>query len=231
MFGSKPGAYGAGLQTLIDERHLAGRRRSRRRLSRLGRLRLWRRRRGQGGARPVRSAARRDRRGAAQPGQPRARSARQRRLLPVRGRARASRSAPVAARAARSITTTIRGPTGRASARLREEIAPRRARPRGQPEMDRRRHAPRLQGRRRDRRDGRLPVRLRRDRAGGRRCHFDALYEAYLGDDAVREFMAEHNPAALAETESRFREAVERGLWRPRRNSASASRTVDAGDG
>jgi cobalamin biosynthesis Mg chelatase CobN len=31
--------------------------------------------------------------------------------------------------------------------------------------------------------------------------------------------MAAHNPAALAETEARFREAVERGLWRPRRNS------------
>jgi cobaltochelatase CobN len=50
--------------------------------------------------------------------------------------------------------------------------------------------------------------------------HFDALYEAYLGDPAVRDFMAAHNPAALAETQSRFREAVERGLWRPRRNSA-----------
>jgi cobaltochelatase CobN len=34
--------------------------------------------------------------------------------------------------------------------------------------------------------------------------------------------MAAHNPAALAETESRFREAVERGLWRPRRNSIRA---------
>jgi cobaltochelatase CobN len=49
--------------------------------------------------------------------------------------------------------------------------------------------------------------------------HFDALYEAYLGDAAVRGFMAEHNPAALAETEDRFREAIERGLWRPRRNA------------
>jgi cobaltochelatase CobN len=49
--------------------------------------------------------------------------------------------------------------------------------------------------------------------------HFEALYDAYLGDAAVRDFMAAHNPAALAETEARFREAVERGLWRPRRNS------------
>jgi cobaltochelatase CobN len=52
--------------------------------------------------------------------------------------------------------------------------------------------------------------------------HFDALYEAYIGDDAVRGFMAAHNPAALAETQSRFKEAVERGLWRPRRNSVRA---------
>jgi cobaltochelatase CobN len=50
--------------------------------------------------------------------------------------------------------------------------------------------------------------------------HFDALYDAYLADDSVRGFMAEHNPAALAETSSRFGEAIERGLWRPRRNSA-----------
>jgi cobaltochelatase CobN len=51
-------------------------------------------------------------------------------------------------------------------------------------------------------------------------AHFDALYDAYLADDAVRGFMAEHNPAALAETGRRFREAIDRGLWRPRRNSA-----------
>jgi cobaltochelatase CobN len=50
--------------------------------------------------------------------------------------------------------------------------------------------------------------------------HFDALYEAYLVDEAVRDFMAQHNPAALAETSRRFAEAIDRGLWRPRRNSA-----------
>jgi cobaltochelatase CobN len=49
--------------------------------------------------------------------------------------------------------------------------------------------------------------------------HFDALYEAYIGDEAVQDFMAAHNPAALGETRSRFREAIDRGLWRPRRNS------------
>jgi cobaltochelatase CobN len=49
--------------------------------------------------------------------------------------------------------------------------------------------------------------------------HFDALYEAYLADQAVRDFMAQYNPAALAETSRRFAEAIDRGLWRPRRNS------------
>ncbi len=51
-------------------------------------------------------------------------------------------------------------------------------------------------------------------------AHFEALYDAYLADDRVRDFMAEHNRAALAETARRFGEAIDRGLWRPRRNSA-----------
>jgi cobaltochelatase CobN len=51
-------------------------------------------------------------------------------------------------------------------------------------------------------------------------AHFDALYDAYLADEAVRGFIAEYNPAALAETCRRFLEAIDRALWRPRRNSA-----------
>jgi cobaltochelatase CobN len=51
--------------------------------------------------------------------------------------------------------------------------------------------------------------------------HFDALYDAYLGDDAVRDFIAAANPAALAEMSQRFAEAIRRGLWRPRSNSAA----------
>jgi len=51
-------------------------------------------------------------------------------------------------------------------------------------------------------------------------AHFEALYDAYLGDPAVRDFIAENNPAALAEISGRFDEAIERGLWRPRSNSA-----------
>ena len=48
--------------------------------------------------------------------------------------------------------------------------------------------------------------------------HFEALYDAYLGDETVRDFMARANPDALREVEARFKEAVRRGLWRPRRN-------------
>jgi cobaltochelatase CobN len=51
-------------------------------------------------------------------------------------------------------------------------------------------------------------------------AHFEALYDAYLGDDVVRQFISEHNPAALDELSGRFREAIDRGFWRPRRNSA-----------
>ncbi|HEX6111693.1 MAG TPA: cobaltochelatase subunit CobN [Geminicoccaceae bacterium] len=50
--------------------------------------------------------------------------------------------------------------------------------------------------------------------------HFDAIYEAYLRDERVRGFIAEANPAALREIAERFTEAIERGLWRPASNSA-----------
>ena len=59
-------------------------------------------------------------------------------------------------------------------------------------------------------------------------AHFDTLYDAYLGDAVVRDFMAASNPAALAETRARFREAVERALWRPKRNSVRAELMRDA---
>ena len=50
--------------------------------------------------------------------------------------------------------------------------------------------------------------------------HFDAVFDAYLGDDAVREFLAENNPAALKEMAERLLEAQQRGLWQIRSNSA-----------
>jgi cobaltochelatase CobN len=50
--------------------------------------------------------------------------------------------------------------------------------------------------------------------------HFEQLYDAYLGDAEVRGFIAANNAPALREIAARFREAVDRGLWAPRRNSA-----------
>ncbi|SCW35436.1 cobaltochelatase CobN [Sphingobium faniae] len=50
--------------------------------------------------------------------------------------------------------------------------------------------------------------------------HFDAVYAAFMEDEAVRAFMAEANPAALRETAARLAEALERDLWKPRSNSA-----------
>ena len=49
--------------------------------------------------------------------------------------------------------------------------------------------------------------------------HFDAVFQAYLEDAEVRDFLGEHNPAALKEMAARFLEAQDRGLWRPRLNS------------
>jgi len=50
--------------------------------------------------------------------------------------------------------------------------------------------------------------------------HFDAVHAAFIEDEAVRGFMAEANPAALRETAARLAEALERGLWKPKSNSA-----------
>ncbi|MBF0356033.1 MAG: cobaltochelatase subunit CobN [Alphaproteobacteria bacterium] len=45
--------------------------------------------------------------------------------------------------------------------------------------------------------------------------HFDALFDAYLRDDKVRGFIEEHNPAVLTEMQARFQEAIRRELWHP----------------
>ncbi|WP_157217826.1 cobaltochelatase subunit CobN [Flavisphingomonas formosensis] len=50
--------------------------------------------------------------------------------------------------------------------------------------------------------------------------HFDAVHAAFIEDEAVRAFMAQANPAALRETATRLAEALARGLWKPRSNSA-----------
>ena len=51
--------------------------------------------------------------------------------------------------------------------------------------------------------------------------HFDAVHAAFFEDEAVRAFMAEANPAALRESAARMAEAIDRGLWKPRSNSAA----------
>jgi len=48
--------------------------------------------------------------------------------------------------------------------------------------------------------------------------HFDQLFDAYMADPAVAGFLREANPAALREMADRFTEALERRLWQPRRN-------------
>ncbi|WP_336968525.1 cobaltochelatase subunit CobN [Sphingobium aromaticiconvertens] len=50
--------------------------------------------------------------------------------------------------------------------------------------------------------------------------HFDAVHAAFIEDEDVRAFMSEVNPAALRETAARLAEALERGLWKPKSNSA-----------
>jgi cobaltochelatase CobN len=50
--------------------------------------------------------------------------------------------------------------------------------------------------------------------------HFDLAYDAFLVDEDTRSFIAQNNPAALREIAARFEEALERGLWTPRLNSA-----------
>ncbi|GHF04900.1 cobaltochelatase subunit CobN [Aliiroseovarius zhejiangensis] len=52
--------------------------------------------------------------------------------------------------------------------------------------------------------------------------HFDLVYAAFIDDDDTREFIEEHNAPALKEIAERLTEAIERGLWMPRSNSAKA---------
>ncbi|ASP32689.1 cobaltochelatase subunit CobN [Labrenzia sp. VG12] len=53
--------------------------------------------------------------------------------------------------------------------------------------------------------------------------HFDQLYEAYLDNPEVLEFLQDANPAGLREMLDRFLETIDRGLWTPRRNSTHAA--------
>ncbi|KPF89191.1 cobalamin biosynthesis protein CobN [Rhodopseudomonas sp. AAP120] len=51
--------------------------------------------------------------------------------------------------------------------------------------------------------------------------HFDQLFAAYLEDETVRDFLHDANPAALRDIAERFAEAIRRGLWTPRSNRAA----------
>ncbi|WP_138424530.1 cobaltochelatase subunit CobN [Maritimibacter alexandrii] len=52
--------------------------------------------------------------------------------------------------------------------------------------------------------------------------HFDLVHAAFLEDEDTRAFIERHNAPALAEIAQRLSEAMERGLWTPRSNSARA---------
>ncbi|MGN8022748.1 cobaltochelatase subunit CobN [Phyllobacterium sp. 22229] len=50
--------------------------------------------------------------------------------------------------------------------------------------------------------------------------HFEAVYQAFLMDEDVRTFLKDKNPHALRDIAEKLEEAVERGFWTPRSNSA-----------
>lgn len=52
--------------------------------------------------------------------------------------------------------------------------------------------------------------------------HFDLVTQAFLEDDDTRDFIEDANAPALHEIAERLSEAIERGLWQPRSNSARA---------
>ncbi|MEM6587528.1 MAG: cobaltochelatase subunit CobN [Pseudomonadota bacterium] len=52
--------------------------------------------------------------------------------------------------------------------------------------------------------------------------HFDMVEAAFLEDDDTRQFIEDHNAPALKEIAERLQEAIDRELWVPRSNSARA---------
>jgi len=50
--------------------------------------------------------------------------------------------------------------------------------------------------------------------------HFDLVHAAFLEDEDTRDFIQSNNPAALREIAERLSEAIDRGLWVPKSNSA-----------
>ena len=54
-----------------------------------------------------------------------------------------------------------------------------------------------------------------------RSAQFDLMFDATLGDDAVRAFLTEANPPAARHMGQVFSEAERRGFWASRRNSCA----------
>jgi len=52
--------------------------------------------------------------------------------------------------------------------------------------------------------------------------HFDLIHQAFLQDEDTRAFIESHNAPALGEIAARLSEAIDRGLWTPKSNSARA---------
>lgn len=61
--------------------------------------------------------------------------------------------------------------------------------------------------------------------------HFEAVYQAFILDERLRDFMAEKNAPAQKELAERLIEAIDRGLWTPKSNSAkfTLSEMVEGG--
>ena len=55
-----------------------------------------------------------------------------------------------------------------------------------------------------------------------RNHHFDLVEEAFIKDDDTRDFIADANAPALKEIAERLQEAIDRNLWQPKSNSARA---------
>lgn len=55
-----------------------------------------------------------------------------------------------------------------------------------------------------------------------RNHHFDLVEEAFIADDATRDFIGDANAPALKEIAQRLQEAIDRNLWQPKSNSARA---------
>ena len=51
---------------------------------------------------------------------------------------------------------------------------------------------------------------------------FDLLYNAYVADADVRDFLLRENPQAAAAIAARLDTARRRGFWHPRRNDVDA---------